>query len=49
MSDGERFSFLCIPKMAEKMDRIVRLNGGEIVERETKNYGVLLSVEKNSR
>jgi hypothetical protein len=46
MAAGQEFSFLCIEKMAEKMDRIVGLAGGEIFARDDRSYGVVLSVRK---
>ena len=46
MATGEEYRFLCIPKMAEKMDRVVALAGGEITLREVRPYGVVLGVRK---
>jgi len=49
MAGGEEFHFLCIPKMAEKMDRIVTLGGGEIFSRNDRSYGVVISVRKKEQ
>jgi hypothetical protein len=46
MAPGQEFRFLCIEKMAEKMDRLVALNGGEIIDRDDRSYGVVISVRK---
>ena len=46
MAAGQVFSFLCIEKMAEKMDRLVDLAGGEIFNRDDRSYGVVISVRK---
>lgn len=46
MAAGQQFHFLCNDKMAEKMDRIVDLAGGEIFDRDDRSYGVVLSVRK---
>jgi len=46
MEPGQEFRFLCIEKMAEKMDRLVALNGGEIIDREDRSYGVVISLRK---
>lgn len=48
MVAGQEFHFLCNKKMAEKMDRVVRLGGGEIFERDDRSYGVVISVRKKS-
>lgn len=47
MTLGQEFIFICIEKMAEKMDRIVALGGGEIFEKDVRPYGVVISVRKN--
>jgi hypothetical protein len=46
MSAGQVFRFLCVEKMAEKMDRVVALAGGEICNKDVRNYGVVISVKK---
>jgi len=47
MAASQEFRFLCTDKMAEKMDRIVTLAGGEIITRDDRSYGVVISVRKN--
>jgi hypothetical protein len=49
MAAGQEFCFLCIEKMAEKMDRIVALAGGEIFNRDVKSYGVVICVRKTGQ
>jgi len=46
MELGQCFSFLCVPKMAERMDRVVTRGGGEIVEKDARSYGVVISIRK---
>lgn len=46
MTGGETFQFLCVEKMAEKMDRVVALAGGEICDKDVRSYGVVVSVRK---
>ena len=46
MTAGQEFRFLCTEKMAEKMDRVVVLAGGEIRDRDDRPYGVVISVSK---
>ena len=46
MAAGQEFRFLCIEKMAEKMDRIVSIGGGEITDKDVRSYGVVISVRK---
>jgi hypothetical protein len=46
MAAGKKFRFLCTDKMAEKMDRIVALAGGEIINRDDRSYCVVISVRK---
>lgn len=46
MANGEEFCFLCNEKMAEKMDRVVALAGGEIFGRDNRSYGVVITVRK---
>jgi hypothetical protein len=46
MAVGQEFRFLCIEKMAEKMDRIVALGGGEIIDRDVRSYGTVIAVRK---
>ena len=47
MSPGEKYCFLCVNKMAEGMNRVVSLAGGEIIARDNRSYGVVLTVRKN--
>ena len=42
MAVGQEFCFLCI----EKMDRIVALAGGEIINTDVRSYGVVICVRK---
>ncbi len=49
MAGGEELHFLCVPKMAEKMDRIVALGGGEIFSRNDKTFGIVISVRKKEQ
>jgi hypothetical protein len=46
MVSGQEFIFLCEGKMAEKMNRVVDLGGGEIFDRDVRSYGVVISVRK---
>ena len=46
MAAGQEFCFLCIEKMAEKMDRVAALAGGEIIAKDVRSYGVVISVRK---
>jgi hypothetical protein len=46
MKAGDQFHFLCNEKMAEKMERIVALAGGEIFTKDMRSYGVVISVRK---
>ena len=46
MEAGQEYCFLCIDKMAEKMDRIVGLAGGEIITTDVRSYGVVICVRK---
>ena len=46
MSTGQEFHFLCVPVMADRMDEIVSKGGGEIIRRDDRSYGVVLSVRK---
>ena len=46
MNPGEQYSFLCVPKMAEGMDKVVTAGQGEIIGRDERNYGVVLIVRK---
>jgi len=46
MAAGQEFRFLCIEKMAEKMDRVVALGGGEIIDKDVRSYGVVIGVRK---
>jgi len=48
MAAGQKYCFLCIEKMAEKMDRIVELAGGKIFLREDRSYGVVICVQKKA-
>jgi len=49
MAAGQEFCFLCIEKMAEKMDRIIALAGGEIFNRDDRSYGVVICVRKKAQ
>lgn len=46
MAAGQEFRFLCTDKMAEKMDRVITLAGGKIIDRDDRSYGVVFSVLK---
>ncbi len=46
MNPGEQYCFLCVNKMAEGMNRVVSLAGGEILARDNRTYGVVLTVRK---
>ena len=46
MVSGQEFCFICIEKMAEKMDRVVALAGGKIFKWEERSYGVVICVRK---
>jgi len=46
MDAGQEFRFLCEKKMAEKMDRVVALGGGEIFDKDIRSYGVVIAVRK---
>jgi len=46
MAPGEEYTFLCLPKMADRMDRVVTLADGRITGREEREYGVVISVSK---
>ena len=48
MAIGQKYCFLCIEKMAEKMDRVVAHAGGEIFLREDRSYGVVICVQKKA-
>jgi len=48
MAGGQGYTFLCNDKMAEKMDRVVALAGGEIFEKDVRSYGVVISVRKKA-
>ncbi len=48
MTPGEKFTFLCVPKMAEKMDRIASLGGGEIIDRDVRAYGIVITIQKKN-
>jgi hypothetical protein len=49
MAAGQEFCFLCIERMAEKMNRIVALAGGEIFDRDDRSYGVVICVRKTGQ
>lgn len=49
MAVGQEFTFLCVPKMAEKMGPDVAGGGGEIFKRDVRNYGIVLSVQKKEQ
>jgi hypothetical protein len=46
MQPGERFSFLVAPDVAGRMDRVVLINDGRIVEKARQNGDVVMTVEK---
>ena len=46
MAPGDQFCFLCVKKMADDMDKVVAQGGGEIVDRDNRTYGVVLTVRK---
>jgi len=46
MAAGQEFHFLCDEKMAERMDRVVAINGGEIFDKDVRSYGVVISMRK---
>lgn len=46
MRSGHQYTFLCVPKMAEGMDKVVTVAEGEIIARDERNYGVVLTVRK---
>ncbi|MCF8055526.1 MAG: hypothetical protein K9K37_02685 [Desulfocapsa sp.] len=46
MVPGAEFHFLCVPKMADRMDEVVLAGGGRITNREDRSYAVVLSVCK---
>lgn len=48
MSVGQELHFLCAEKMAEKMDRVIDLGGGEIFDKDARSYGVVISVRKKN-
>ena len=49
MAAGQEFRFLCTDKMAEKMGRIVALADGEIISRDDRSYGIVISVRKKEQ
>ncbi len=46
MSPGQQFTFLCVPLMADGMNKVVAHAGGEIIMREERTYGVVLTIGK---
>ena len=46
MKTGQRFNFICQPVMAEKIERIINLAGGEVLEQGKRQYGIVFSVKK---
>jgi hypothetical protein len=46
ITTGQEFRFLCEQKMAEEMDHVVSLGGGEIIDKDFRSYGVVVSVRK---
>ncbi len=46
MNPGEHYCFLCVSKMAEGMNKVVSHAGGEILARDNRSYGVVLTVRK---
>ncbi len=48
MNTGQEFDFICDEKMAEKIGRIISLNGGEIVTTNPSLIGTVITVRKQS-
>jgi len=48
MHPGQEFHFLCAAKMAEKMDPIVARGEGEILDKDIRSYGVIITVRKKA-
>ena len=48
MKIGQELHFICVPKMADRMDATVAKSNGEIFSRDDRSYGVVLSVRKIS-
>lgn len=48
MDTGDEFQFICDKKMADKMDRVITINGGEMMEKDVRSYGVVIQVKKVS-
>jgi len=46
MLSGEQYCFMCVRKMAQGMDKLVSAAGGEILSRDDRSYGVVLTVRK---
>ena len=46
MNTGQEFEFICDEKMAEKIGRIISLNGGEIVTTKPSRIGTVITVRK---
>jgi len=46
MNTGQKFQFVCDEKMAEKIGRVISLNGGEIVTTRTTSEGTVITVRK---
>jgi hypothetical protein len=46
MKTGESFTFICLLKMAEKINRVVTLASGAIDNWNEREYGVVISVHK---
>jgi len=47
MTAGQEFYFICDKKMGEKIGRVVILNDGEILSRDIRSDGVVISIRKN--
>ena len=48
MAEGQEFTFLCVAKMAEEMEPIIARGGGEIVKKDIRSYGIVMSVQKKA-
>jgi hypothetical protein len=48
MKSEQEFQFICDEKMAQKIDRIIALNGGEILATKTTSDGTAITVRKLS-
>jgi len=48
MSIGQKFHFICDEKMAAKIERVITLNDGEIIDRDSKSCGIVISIRKKT-